>query len=256
MLLSVKRRIPVYSLISLISVVFFLSLWEYAGVAGWVKPVFLPRPSVIFGEGVRLFENGVILADILDSTRRVLVGFGLATVVAIPLGIVMGTSRLAKAVFDPLISIIRPLPALSWIPLSMLWLGLGEAQKYGIVFMGAFAAAVVYVMEATRRVDPMLVRAAQNLGASHYQVMKEVILPAALPSVMSGMKVVLGVAWTCIISAEMVGASSGLGFLIWNAKDWNNTPQVLLGMVGISVTVLVIDVVFGWVERRLVPWEL
>lgn len=256
MLFSARRRVPVYTIISLISVVAFLSIWEYAGAAGWVKPVFLPRPTVVFAEGLRLFRNGVILADVLASTRRVLVGFGLATAVAIPLGILMGTSPVVKAVFDPIISIIRPLPALSWIPLSMLWLGLGEAQKYGIVFMGAFAAAVVYVMEATRRVDPILIRAAQNLGASRYRVMKEVILPAALPSVLSGMKVVLGVAWTCIISAEMVGASTGLGFLIWNAKDWNNTPQVLLGMVGISLTVLVIDVAFRWVERRLVPWEL
>jgi len=137
----------------------------------------------------------------------------------------------------------------------MLWLGIGETQKYAIVFMGSFAPLLVYVIDAVRRVDPLIIKAAKNLGAGRLQVLKEVILPGALPHILSGLKVVLAVAWTCIISAEMVGASQGLGFRIWNAKSWNNTPQVLLGMVGISVTVLTIDVLFKTVEKRLIPWE-
>ncbi len=241
--------------ISIISVLVFVTLWETVGRLGLISPVFLPTPSMIFQEGVMLFQHGIIQADILASTRRVLIGFGISALLAIPLGLLMGTSEVLKAIFDPILSIIRPLPAMSWIPLSMLWLGIGESQKYAIVFMGAFAPLLVYVIDATRRIDPVIIKAAKNLGAGRLQIMKEVILPGALPNILSGLKVVLAVAWTCIISAEMVGASNGLGFRIWNAKDWNNTPQVLLGMVGISVTVLTIDVLFKRLEKRLIPWE-
>ena len=242
-------------IISIISVIVFGLIWELSGRLGWVSTVFLPTPSAIFQEGMALLRSGILQADILASTRRVLVGFLISAAVAVPLGLILGTSEVLKAVFDPIISIIRPLPALSWIPLSMLWLGIGESQKYAIVFMGAFAPTLVYIIDATKRVDPLLIKAAQNLGASRWAVLREVVLPGALPNILSGLKVVLAVAWTCIISAEMVGASNGLGFRIWNAKDWGNTPQVLLGMVSISLTVLVMDQIFKQLERKLVPWE-
>lgn len=241
--------------ISLFSVLAFVTIWEMVGRLGLVSPVFLPSPSLIYREGVALFQSGIIQADILASTRRVLIGFGISTVIAVPLGLLMGTSVTLKAIFDPILSIIRPLPALSWIPLSMLWLGIGESQKYAIVFMGSFAPMLVYVIDATRRVDPLVIKAAKNLGAGRIAVLREVVLPGAMPNIISGLKVVLAVAWTCIISAEMVGASDGLGYRIWSAKDWGNTPQVLLGMVGISLTVLVIDGIFKKLEERLIPWE-
>lgn len=253
--LEQKMRRQRNRVISIISVIVFVAVWEAVGRFGLVSPIFLPTPSMIYQEGVMLYEQGIIQADILASTRRVLIGFGISALLAIPLGLLMGTSDVLKAIFDPILSIIRPLPALSWIPLSMLWLGIGETQKYAIVFMGSFAPLLVYVIDAVRRVDPLIIKAAKNLGAGRLQVLKEVILPGALPHILSGLKVVLAVAWTCIISAEMVGASQGLGFRIWNAKSWNNTPQVLLGMVGISVTVLTIDVLFKTVEKRLIPWE-
>lgn len=242
-------------IISIISVIVFGLVWEISGRLGWVSTVFLPTPSAIFQEGMALLRTGILQADILASTRRVLVGFLISAAVAVPLGLILGTSEVLKAIFDPIISIIRPLPALSWIPLSMLWLGIGESQKYAIVFMGAFAPTLVYIIDATKRVDPLLIKAAQNLGANRWAVLREVVLPGALPNILSGLKVVLAVAWTCIISAEMVGASNGLGFRIWNAKDWGNTPQVLLGMVSISLTVLVMDQIFKQLERKLVPWE-
>jgi taurine transport system permease protein len=137
----------------------------------------------------------------------------------------------------------------------MLWLGIGEQQKYAIVFMGCFASILVYTTDATMRVDPILRRAASNLGASRLQVMRYVILPGALPDILSGLKVVLAIAWTCVISAEMVGANSGLGFRIWTAKEWSDTGQVLVGMICISVTVLILDILFRGIERLLLPWR-
>jgi taurine transport system permease protein len=120
--------------------------------------------------------------------------------------------------------------------------------------MGTFAPLLVFVTDATLRVDGLLVKAARNLGASKLRVTWEVLLPAALPSILSGLKVTLAIAWACIISAEMVGAPDGLGFLIWNGKDWGNISQVIVGMLTISLAVVVLDTIFGILQQRLLPW--
>ena len=224
--------------ISTLSVVVFVLVWEALTASGVINPAFFPSPSRMTAEATKLIASFEIFRHIGASTERVLIGFGLSALVAIPLGIALGISPLLKAVADPIVSIVRPLPSLSWIPLSILWFGIGESQKYAIVFMGTVAPLLIYVTDATLRVDPILVKAARNLGATQLQVMARVILPAALPNILTGLKVSLALAWMCIISAEMVGASNGLGFLIWNAKDWANMPQVLVGMVAISLTVL------------------
>lgn len=238
-----------------LSVVVLLVVWHLATAGGYISAIFLPSPSQVVGQARRYLADGSLFWHVLTSGRRVLVGFLLATVVAVPLGIVLGTSRTAKALFDPILSIIRPLPSLSWIPLTILWFGIDEGQKYAIVFMGTFASALLYVMESTRRVDPLLIKAAQNLGATRLDVLREVILPGSLPGIISGLKVCLALAWTCVLSAEMVAATHGLGALIWYAKDWNNMALVMVGMISISVTVLVIDSAFRVIEDRILPWE-
>jgi taurine transport system permease protein len=238
-----------------LSVVVLLVVWHLATAGGYISAIFLPSPQQVVGQARRYLADGSLFWHVLTSGRRVLVGFLLATVVAVPLGIVLGTSRTAKALFDPILSIIRPLPSLSWIPLTILWFGIDEGQKYAIVFMGTFASALLYVMESTRRVDPLLIKAAQNLGATRLDVLREVILPGSLPGIISGLKVCLALAWTCVLSAEMVAATHGLGALIWFAKDWNNMALVMVGMVSISITVLVIDSAFRAIEDRILPWE-
>lgn len=240
---------------SAVSVLVFLAFWELACRAGLVDPIFMPPPSDVLTKGIAMGEDGSLIGHVLASARRVMMGFLAATAVAIPLGIILGTSRYARAAFDPLLSFLRPLPSMSWIPLSLLWFGITETQKYSIVFMGTFAPALVYVIEATRNVDPLLIRAAQNLGASRWQVMREVILPGSLPQILSGMKVILGLAWTCVISAELVAAREGLGFLIMNGKEFFQTEVVVLGMVMISVTVLVTDFVFRLIENHILRWQ-
>ncbi|TET37441.1 MAG: ABC transporter permease [Planctomycetota bacterium] len=237
-------------------VVAFGVLWELAVLLGLIDKTFLPAPSHLFREIIEMFRSAddTLLKDILVSAQRVLIGFALSAVVGVPLGLVMGMSPVLKALLDPIISIIRPLPAMSWIPLTMLWLGIDDAQKYAIVFMGCFASVLVYTVDATMRVEPELVRAARNLGAGKWAIIRHVILPGALPNIFSGLKVVLAIAWTCVISAELVGATSGLGFRIWTAKDNFNTSLVLLGMVCISATVLILDIVFRFVERFALPW--
>lgn len=236
------------------SLLVLLVVWEGVVRAGLVQPLFLPAPSAIFERGSLMLAQGTLVGHILASARRVMVGFLLASLTAIPLGIVLGASPTAMAIFNPILSFLRPLPSMSWVPLSLLWFGISETQKYSIVFMGAFAPSLLYVIEATRRVDPLLIRAAQNLGAKKMDLMFGVILPSALPQIIAGLKVMLGIAWTCVISAELVAAREGLGFMIMNGKEYFQTDTVMLGMVLISLTVMGTDILLRWLEKKVLPW--
>ncbi len=221
-----------------------------------VNPPALDTPRNTARDAWRLIVEGRpgLLAHTLWSTGRILAGFLLAAAVAVPLGVAMGLFPSLRALLSPLISFLRPLPSISWVPLAMIWLGADEAQKLAIIFMGCFSAAVVYTVEATLKVDPVLIRAARNLGATPRQLLWRVLLPAALPNVVSGLKVVLAIGWTCVISAEIVGTQKGLGALIWTSKETSNTAAVLVGMATISGVVLLLDVAAERIERALLPW--
>jgi taurine transport system permease protein len=232
-----------------------LALWWAATGWGWIAPIFLPSPGDVLHAGRIALMQGELLTDVVVSARRVFLGFAIAAVIAVPLGVVMGVWRPAKAIMDPFVSLLRPLPSITWIPLSILWLGIGEMQKVAIVFMGSWIYILLYTFESTRRVDPLLLRAARNLGASDIAVMREVVLPGALPGIISGLKVTLAISWSCVLTAEMIAAQNGLGALIWQAKDWGNMPLVLVGMLCISLTVLVADWLALRLEAALLPWE-
>jgi len=175
------------------SVSLFLSIWTFATNSGMVDPTFMPSPQRVLQESQRFINNGELVAAVLASSRRVIVGFFLASAFSVPLGIVLGVWQPAKAFFDPIISLLRPLPSITWIPLTMLWLGIGEVQKYAIVFMGTWIYVLLYTMESTKRVDPILIRAALNLGASKRAIMSEVVLPGSFPGIISGLKVTLAI---------------------------------------------------------------
>jgi taurine transport system permease protein len=235
----------------------FLGGWELLVRLEFIDPFFLPAPSSVVRRMIQLASGpeAVLWHDIRMSASRVLSGFALSALVGVPMGLMMGMNPLVRAALNPIVSIIRPLPALSWIPLSMLWLGIDEQQKYAIVFMGSFASVLVYTTDATLRVEQTLIMAARNLGANRLQVIRYVVLPGALPNILSGLTALLAIAWTRVISAAMVGANSGLGFRIWTAKEWSDTGQVLVGMLSISLTVLILDVLFRIMERALLPWQ-
>jgi taurine transport system permease protein len=232
-----------------------LGLWWAATTFGWVAPIFLPAPGDVLHAAQRVLAQGDLVMDVAVSARRVFLGFALAALVAVPLGVAMGVWRPVQAVMDPFVSLLRPLPSITWIPLSILWLGIGELQKVAIVFMGSWVYILIYTVESTRRVDPVLLRAARNLGASDLSIMCEVILPGALPGIIAGLKITLAISWSCVLTAEMIAAQNGLGALIWQAKDWGNLPLVLVGMLCISLTVLVADWLALRLERALLPWE-
>jgi taurine transport system permease protein len=245
-------RVP---MIGTATVVAFLMIWGAATGAGWISPLFLPSPMEVARAAAKLVVSGELWWAVLASSGRVFAGFGLAAVIAIPLGIAMAVCWPVRAILNPFISLLRPLPSITWIPLTILWLGIGEQQKVLIVFLGCWIYILLATFEATRRIDPTLIRAARNLGAGDLTVMGEIVLPGALPGILAGLKVTLAIAWSCVLSAEMVAARSGLGALIWEAKDWGDMTMVLVGMVSISLTVLVADAAATRLERILQPWE-
>jgi taurine transport system permease protein len=242
-------------MISVAAVALFFCIWYSATTYGYVSPVFLPSPQTVWRAAAGLTASGDLFNDVLVSSRRVLFGFGLAALIAVPLGVIMGVWWPAKSAMDPFVSLLRPLPSITWIPLTILWLGIGEPQKVAIVFLGSWIYVLISTYESTRRVDPLLIRAARNLGASDIAVMREVILPGALPGIITGLKITLAISWSCVLSAEMVAAQDGLGALIWQAKDWGNLALVLVGMVCISIAVLIADLAARGIERLLLPWE-
>ena len=237
------------------SVAAFLLAWHLATTRGLISPLFLPTPGQILSQANELLASGELWRSILVSSERVFAGFALAGIVAVPLGVVMAVWWPAKAIMDPFVSLLRPLPSITWIPLTILWLGIGEQQKVAIVFMGSWIYVLYYTLAAVQRVDPLLIRAARNLGARDFNVMWRVILPAALPGIIAGLKITLAISWSCVLSAELVAAQTGLGALIWQGKDWGNLPLVLVGMVAISITVLIADAIAERIERLLLPWE-
>lgn len=255
---ATRRRIHtnhVLLLINILSVAVVLGLWWLSTALEWIAPIFLPSPADVLHAGRIRLLRGDLLLDVVTSARRVFLGFALAAAVAVPIGIAMGVWRPAKAIMDPFVSLLRPLPSITWIPLSILWLGIGELQKIAIVFMGSWIYILLYTYESTRRVEPVLIRAARNLGARDLAVMREVILPGALPGIIAGLKVTLAISWSCVLTAEMIAAQNGLGALIWQAKDWGNLPLVLVGMLCISLTVLFADWLALRLEILLLPWE-
>jgi taurine transport system permease protein len=250
-----RAHVSASLLIKIASVCCFVLAWQLATTTGVISPLFLPSPGQIVAQAQELIASGDLWSSVLISSERVFAGFALAALVAVPLGVVMAVWWPAKAIVDPFVSLLRPLPSITWIPLTILWLGIGEEQKVAIVFLGSWIYMLFYTLASVQRVDPLLIRAARNLGARDFAVMWQVILPAALPGIISGLKVTLAIAWSCVLSAELVAAQSGLGALIWQGKDWGNLPLVLVGMVAISITVLIADAIAERIERVLVPWE-
>jgi taurine transport system permease protein len=252
-----RMRLPVSPVlaIGILSVLAFLSLWAVATQSGWVSQIFLPSPLAVLEAGRDLVATGELWQAVLASSQRVFLGFFLAALVSVPLGVLMGVWWPAKAAIDPFVSLLRPLPSITWIPLTILWLGIGESQKTAIVFMGSWIYILIYTLESTKRVDPLLIRAARNLGASDFAIMRKVVLMAALPGIISGLKVTLAISWSCVITAEMIAAQTGLGAIIWRAKDGGDLALVLVGMIGISVTVLIADRIVDRLERIFLPWE-
>lgn len=236
--------------------VLFIALWGAATFGGWVTPQFLRDPWTTVLSGWELLTVHRFYLDIGVTVWRVVGGFVIAAVIGVPLGILMGAYKPIEAFFEPFVSFARYLPASAFIPLLILWAGIGEGQKLAVIFIGSFFQLVLMVAVIVGSTRRDLVEVAYTLGATSNGIVRRVLLPASAPHIAETLRLVLGWAWTYIIVAELIGASSGIGHMITDSQALLATDQIIFGIVVIGIIGLVSDYLFKLVNQQFFPWSL
>jgi NitT/TauT family transport system permease protein len=235
--------------------VLFVLVWTAFTLGGFVSPTFLASPVTMAKEAWLLFTEYNFIHDIGMTVWRVFGGFILAAILAVPLGIAMGAYKGIEAFFEPFVSFCRYLPASAFIPLLILWAGIGEMQKILVIFIGSFFQLVLMVAVIVGGARRDLVEAAYTLGAGHGGIVKRVLIPGAAPEIAETLRLVLGWAWTYVIVAELIGSSSGIGHMITDSQALLNTGQIIFGIIVIGLIGLVSDFAFKAVNRKLFKWS-
>ncbi|HEY7945805.1 MAG: ABC transporter permease subunit [Burkholderiales bacterium] len=235
------------------------ALWWFASHYAWLPPLFLPTPETVF---TRLWESA--RGELTDaplathfgwSMFRVFTAFLLACLTAIPIGIAMGVSRVARGIFDPPIEFYRPLPPLAYLPLIIIWFGIDELSKVLLIYLACFAPLAMSARSGVRSVSQEQIHAAYSMGASKWQVIVHVVIPAAMPEILTAMRISIGFGWTTLVAAEMVAATYGLGQMVLNASNFLRTDIVIMGIVVIGAVAYLFDLLMRQVERAVVPWK-
>ena len=234
--------------------ILFVALWAAVTFSGWVSKTFLADPLTMLKSGYDLLVNQGFIKDIGMTVWRVLGGFVIAAVLAVPLGVLMGAYKPIEAFFEPFESFARYLPASAFIPLLILWAGIGEAQKLAVIFIGSFFQLVLMIAVSVGNTRRDLVEAAYTLGAGDRGVVTRVLLPSSAPEIAETLRMVLGWAWTYVIVAELIGASSGIGHMITDSQALLATDQIIFGIIVIGVIGLASDFAFKAFNKRLYPW--
>ena len=249
---EIPRR--VYLGLAVASFLVPLAAWAALAYAGVLSAYVLPLPTRVVEAAYGLLLRGNLAPDVGISFYRVMMGFLVSAVIGVPLGLLAGCFRPIEALVEPLVGFIRYLPAAAFIPLVMVWLGIGEEAKIAIIFIGTFFQMVLVVADVTRSVPAELRSVSLTLGATRLQVVRHVLAPATLPGVLDCLRVMAGWAWTYLVVAELVAANSGLGFRILKAQRFLATADVFAGIVTIGLLGLATDLAFTTLRARLVPW--
>ena len=241
-----------YTLVSL-SILFII--WQLVVSAEWVTEFFLPGPGRVFNLMVEMVADGSLFIHIVVSLGRVVAGFLLAILVALPLGMLIGLWRPMFHLVDPWIELVRPIPPIAWIPLAIMWLGLGEESKVAIIMYGAFFPIVLNTISGFHAVDRVHIWAALTLGVSRQQIFWHVIMRSALPRVVVGLRLGAGMAFIVLVAAELILADAGLGFLIQDGRYQLRTEQIMVGIVVIGVIGYFINKGLLWLESKWIPYR-
>jgi len=242
-----------------------LALWYFAVERHWVTEGIIPSPAQvlqswntwIFGSAKATLSpySGTWVDNVLYSMRRVLQGFGLAALVAIPLGLVIGWNRLAARVVDPTIQLLRPVPITAWLPFAIAVFGIYDASALFLIGLGAFYPIVVNTTHGVRDTNLLLLRAARMMGAGPATVLAKVVFPSALPSIFTGLRLGVGIAWTAVIVAEMIAVKSGLGYVLWDAYYVGRMDICVATMFSVGLLGYLSDRVIVWISRLLLRWR-
>jgi taurine transport system permease protein len=244
---------------SVATLVALFALWWAITAADVIPPVFLPSPGAVFGKFVRVATTGFLDATLWEhlgaSLARVAAALLAAVATGVPFGIWMGLHPVVRAALDPLIELYRPLPPLAYLPLIVIWFGIGEFSKVLLIYLAILAPVLLATLAAVQQADGLRQRAAQALGASRAQLIRHVVLPEALPQILTGIRVGLGVGWSTLVAAELVAATRGLGFMIQSAAQFLNTDIVVLGIGVIALVAFAMEAGLRALQRRWVPWQ-
>ena len=225
--------------LSLVSIAVFFFVWWLFTAMGWVKPLFVPSPMAIVTIFITIWNTGFTGTPFMDhvwiSTLRVFGAFALACVIGLPLGLAMGMSPVMSGIFDPLIEFYRPIPPLAYLPLMIIWFGIGETSKVLLIFLSVFAPVVLGARSGVKSAAIEQIHAAYSFGATRWQVMRHVIMPSAMPEILTAMRVGIGFGWTTLVAAEMVAATKGLGYMVLSASQFLQTPVVIMGIFVIAI---------------------
>jgi taurine transport system permease protein len=245
--------------VSLVSAGLMFAAWWIASHSGWIKPLFLPRPEAIWGAFQQSLAGDIdghtLYGHFAASVARVFAAFALAVAVAVPVGLSMGVSRVARGFFDPPIEFYRPLPPLAYLPLMVIWFGIGETSKIILLFLAIFAPVALAARAGVRSISQEQIQAARSMGASPWQVVLHVIAPGALPDILVGLRIGMGVGWTTLVAAEMVAADAGLGKMVFNAANFLRTDVVMLGTIVIGIVAFAFEMLMRGIEKRAAPWK-
>jgi ABC-type nitrate/sulfonate/bicarbonate transport system permease component len=232
-----------------------LLLWQIGASAGWINPNSFPAPVSIGRTIVELAASGALEANLWSSVTRVFIGVAAATAAGIVLGALCARYKWIAFYLTAPIELIRPISVIAWIPVAIIWFGLGDGSAWFIIGLGAFFPIFTNTFAAMKHIPPVYVRAAQTLGLNRRQVFADVLWPAALPGVLSGIRIGLGVGWMCVIAAEMIASTAGLGYMIQTARVLIETEQVFAGMIVIGVVGFLMNLGMVAIERRVTRWQ-
>ncbi|QJD82992.1 ABC transporter permease [Cohnella herbarum] len=244
-----------YTIYSISSVLLVLAVWSIFTYTNMVDSLFLPTPGDIVQALKQEIEEGIFFKDVGTSFYRISVGFLISTIFAVPIGMLIATSRAWQAIWEPLIALIRYMPAVAFIPLSILWFGASDIQKFFILFLGVFFQEVIMIADNCKTVNKSLIEVGKTLGFNKREILRHITFKAALPGMMDTFRTTWGWAWTYLVVAELVAASSGLGYRIMQAQRYMATDRIILGILIIGLLGLITDMLFSLLYKKMFPWK-
>jgi NitT/TauT family transport system permease protein len=230
-------------------------IWYAVAYSGLINPSLVPRPHEVAVRFLALLTQGRLLTDMWMSTQRVFLGVACGILLAVPVGFMLGWYRGIRGFIDPLINFFRALPPIALIPLVIVYFGIGESAKIAILFYASFFAGVIVMYEGVAQISPIFIRVARTLGATDAEVFRKVVLPLAVPHILTALRVALGVAWATLVASELIAAQQGLGALIQNASSFFQLDIIYVGIICIGLIALVMDLLLRAASRRLVAWQ-
>ncbi|MBW7458071.1 ABC transporter permease [Paenibacillus sepulcri] len=245
-----KNRWPGFLLI-----VVLLMVWEAASATKMVDPVSLPRISLIVKSWGESLFGGELLKQLLPSLGRIFAGFGIAVVIAIPLGLLMGTNRFIYRLLEPITEFVRPIPSSAYIPIAILFLGIGNEMKIFVIFLACIFPVLLNTYGGVRGVDPVLIDTGRTFGISRLRTLWQIVLPASLPSILTGMRISIGIALIVSVVAEMISGNSGIGYFILDMQRIFRVPEMFAGIFTLGILGYLINLLFLRIEKYFLRWR-